>query len=153
MKGLFIEWAKISENPIAVYTIKRQDYEVDGILYPSLYRLYMETEDVTEARFVEGYLYDWDQWNSIASSSYYRDEIARWRTELKAKVLGRLVDELIKDATSGSKSSKSSAKFLVEKLSKQDKGRPTTAAVATTEEKTSTIVGEIARDVKRLRLQ
>lgn len=131
----------------------REDEEYEGKTYPSLYKLYIKTKDITEARFVAQYLYDWEQWNSLCSSATYRDEIARWRVELKALVLGELVDALIKDAKSDSKSSKASAKFLVEKLSKAKKGRPQTAVIPTTEETVTTIVSEVAKDMKRLRLQ
>ena len=153
VRQLFIENRNIGENDLAVYTMHREDRQHDNHVYPSLYKLYMATRDITEARFVSKYLYDWEQWNDLASSATYKDEIARWRVELKAIVLGELVDTLIKDALSNSKSSKASAKFLVEKLSKATKGRPATAVVPTSEETTATIVTEIARDKLRLRLQ
>ena len=153
VRQLFIENRNIGENDLAVYTMHREDEEFEGHLYQSLYKLYIETKDITEARFVSKYLYDWEQWNSLASSATYRDEIARWRGELKALVLGELVDTLILDAKSNSKSSKASAKFLVEKLSKREKGRPVSAVVPTSEETTTVLVSEIAKDMKRLRLQ
>ena len=153
VRQLFIENRNIGENDLAVYTMHREDEKYGGKTYPSLYRLYIETKDITEARFVTRYLYDWEQWNSLCSSATYRDEIARWRVELKALVLGELVDTLIEDAHSDSKSSKASARFLVGKLSKAAKGRPTTAVVPTSEEKVTTIVSEIAKDKLRLRLQ
>lgn len=153
VRQLFIENRNIGENDLAVYTMHREDEIHKGFNYPSLRRLYMKTKDITEARFVSLYLYDWTQWNSIASSAWYKDEIARWRLELKALVLGELIDTLIDDAHSDSKTSKSSAKFLVEKLSKNSKGRPVTAVIPTSEEKTTTIISEIAKDMKRLRLQ
>lgn len=151
VRQLFIENRNIGENNLAVYTMHREDEEYEGEIYESLYLLYMETRDITEARFVSQCLYDWEQWNDLASSATYKDEIARWRLELKALVLGELVDTLIKDAHSNSKSSKASAKFLVEKLSKKTKGRPITAVIPTSEEKTVTLVSEIAKDLKRIR--
>ena len=153
VKQLFIEWANVGENPYAMYTTAKTDKEVDGVVYLSLYRLYMETKDVTEARFVSTYLYDWDQWKSLCNAPFYKDEVARMRYELKNELVGELVDKLFADAVSDSKSSKSSAKFLVEKLSKDKKGRPTTAVLPTTEEKQETVVSAIAHDIKRLHLQ
>ena len=153
VRQLFIENRNIGENDLAIYTMHREDEEYEGTTYRSLYKLYLATKDITEARFVSLYLYDWEQWNSLCSSATYKDEIARWRTELKALVLGELIDTLVLDAHSDSKSSKSSAKFLVDKLSKRTKGRPTTAVVPTTEETTRSVVSEIAKDIKRLRLQ
>jgi len=148
VRQLFVENRSIGENDTAIYTMHRED---EGNC-PSLYRLYMEVGDITEARFVSLYLYDWQQWESIAKNSWYKDEIARWRTDLKAKVMGQLVDTLIEDAHSDSRSSKSSAKYLVDKLSRGAKGKPATAVVPTNEETATKITHEIAEDVKRLRL-
>ena len=153
IRQLFIENRNIGDNDVALYTMHREDETYEGKFYPSLYKLYIATRDITEARFVSDYLYDWEQWNDLASSATYKDEIARWRVELKALILGSLVDCLIDDARSDSKSSKSSAKFLVDKLSKNTKGRPTTAVIPTSEEKTHTLVSEIEKDIKRLHLQ
>lgn len=151
-RQLFIENDWIGENDLAVYTMHREDREHNGKTYPSLYKLYMAVADITEARFVSSYLYDWEQWNALAASATYKDEIARWRVELKSLVLGELIDTLIEDAHSDSKSSKASAKFLVDKLSKNNKGRPVTTVIPTSEETTTTIVSEIEKDMKRLRL-
>ena len=152
VRQLFIENDSIGENDVAIYTMHREGRMIEGKVYPSLYVLYMQEKDITEARFVSKYLYDWQQWNSIAASSWYRDEIARWRTDLKAKLMGELVDKLIEDAHSDSRSSKSSAKYLVDKLSKGPKGKPSTAVVPTNEETAQKITHDIAEDVKRLRL-
>lgn len=152
VKQLFIEWTNIGEYDLALYSFHREDRTIDGKLYPSLYKLYMATKDITEARFVSEYLYDWSQWNAIAKTVAFKDEIARWREELKAKVMGELVDKLIEDGLSNSRSSKSSAKFLVEKLSKRSAGKPATAVIPTSEEEASIIATEIADDMKRLKL-
>jgi len=146
---LFIEHGRGDQ---ALYTFTREDKEVEGKIYPSLYRLYMEHDDITEASFVSACFYGWEQWEKIANGALYRSEIARWRTDLKAKVLGILVQTLVSDATSGSKSSKSSAKYLVDKLSKAAKGKPTTAVIPTTEESAREITAEVARDIQRLSL-
>jgi hypothetical protein len=151
---LFYEGDSKDINLNAPYTISRTDKVVDGRTYLSLYRLYMEENDITEARFVARYLHDWYQWNKVSSSSLFRDEIAKWRVDLKAKLLGEMMDTLIEDATSGSKSSKSSAKFLVDKLTKSTKrGKPSTTVVPATEDSIRSITHEVAKDIKRLHLQ
>jgi len=149
---MFYEGDSKDVNPDAPYTIARDDKVVDGRTYASLYRLYVDCNDITEARFVSLYLHDWYQWDKIASSSLFRDEIAKWRNDLKHKLLGWMMDTLVEDALSDSRSSKSSAKFLVDKLSKGQKGKPTTAIVPTTEESARSITHEVARDLKRLQL-
>ena len=149
---MFYEGDSREVNPDALYTIAREDKTIGKRVYRSLYLLYMSEEDITEARFVDIYLHDWYQWNKIASSSLYRDEITKWRTDLKARLLGRLVDTLVNDAFSESRSAKSSAKYLVDKLSKGPKGKPTTAVVPATEDTVRSITTEVARDLKRLNL-
>ena len=149
---LFIEYADLGPNDFALYTMHREDAVVDGKTYPSLYLLYMEENDITEARFVQKYLYDWEQWEKIVNSAIWRDEVKRWRKDLKAHIMGTLFDELLTDALSGSKSSKSSAKFLVDKLSKGTKGKPVTAIVETSEESHENMTKGIYADAKRLQL-
>jgi hypothetical protein len=151
VKQLFVE-NNIGEYDNAVYTMHREDEVVGDKVYPSLHRLYVESNDITEARFVADHLYDWQQWEQLANSHTYRDEIARWRTDLKAKITGELVDSLLEDAKSSSRSSKSSAKYLVDRLTKGKRGKPTTANIATNDEKVKTITSEVASDMKRLQL-
>lgn len=119
-KQLFIEYDYLSDKDHAVYTLARSDKEVNGTVYPSLYRYYMETADPTEALFVERYLYDWEQWERICKSPALKDEIELWRNDLRKKVAGQLVSELMQDAfDKGSKTRTSSAKYLLDNVLKQ----------------------------------
>lgn len=151
-RQLFIEYHNNGEFDVAVYSLKRHDVTYNGKVYPSLYRLFMEEKDITEARFVSNHLYDWQQWDALVKGHFTKDEIARWRVDLKNIVMGELVDLLLEDAKSDSKSSKSSAKYLVNKLSTGARGKPATAVVPTSEELTSETFKEVAADAKRLRL-
>lgn len=128
-KQLFVEYAYISDNDNAVYTLARHDKEFEGRTYPSLYQLYMAEGDVTEARFVERYLYDWEQWERLQKNPVIAEEIERWRKDLKQKVGGQLVDELMSDAfNEDSKTRTSSAKYLLDNIIKpkarSSAGRP-----------------------------
>jgi len=148
-KGLFVEYSYEGKESKPVYTLAREDKEVDGVLYPSLYRLYMECDDITEAVFVSRYMLDARQWEMISSGSLFKEEIQNWRNDLKLKKLGRLVEELELDAVSDSRSSKSSAKFLIERVYGLPKrsGRPSNSP-AKTDSKDSQHAVE--RDYERL---
>lgn len=152
-KQLFYEYRHVSDNDFAIYTLARTDKEIDGKVYPSLYRLYMEEEDITEAKFVEKYLYDWEQWERIANGPVFKEEIELWRKELRVKVGGQLVDRLIKDAfNKTSKSSMSSAKYLLDNVIKTDnkrtsRGRPSSK----TDNGPIDISTEVASDLERVR--
>ena len=152
VKQLFIENDWIGTNDLAVYSLSRKDKEVAGKSYPSLYRLYMETGDITEARFVDLYLYDVEQWKRIAASSLLKDEVGKWREELKLRVLGSLVDSLVVDARSGSKSSTSSAKYLIDRFSKEPKGRPSNKAMDTSSSVSLKLAEDFEEDLKRVRV-
>lgn len=153
VKQLFIEWAAIGEYDNAVYSTKREDTTIDGTLYPSLYLLYMETADITENAFVELYMYDWTQWEKVSSAPFFKDEVARWRKDLKARKMAELVGVLMEDALSSSRSSKSSAKYLVDKLSKtKGAGKPSTAVVPSSEQELDELTKSIYVDKERLGL-
>lgn len=129
-KQLFVEHQYINpDSNLASYTMLHEDKTFEGIVYPSLYRLYMEANDITEATFVERYLHDWEQWTRLCSSAFFRDEVAQWREQLRKKVEGQLVERLVHDALNvDSKTHTSSAKYLLDRLDKKAGkrvGRPT----------------------------
>lgn len=113
-KQLFVEFSHLSDKDYAIYTLDTEDKEVNGKVYPSLYRLYMEEKDITEGRFIKKYLYDREQWERIYASPMLKEHIDRWRADLKLMITSELVAELMEDAKSGSKSSTSSAKYLLD---------------------------------------
>ena len=115
-RTLFVEYAQYGEKP-PLYTLAREDREVDGVVYPSLYRLYMEMGDIGEATFAKTYFYDLKQWLMIANSKMFGDEVALWRSELKQRKISEAIEELERDAfNEDSKSSASSLKFLIQNV-------------------------------------
>lgn len=122
VRQLFIEWGP---PEYALYTNKAYDVEIDGSTYRSLQRLYIEQDDLGEDSFVSRYLYDWNQWERIASDGLMSTYVEKWRHNLKQKKLSELLMALSKDALSDSKSAMSSAKYLIDRLSdSKSKGRP-----------------------------
>ena len=82
-QSLFLEIG-YSEN--AFYTLKDEDYEYNGKVYPSLKRLYLEHEDVHEYDFATTYLLGWNHWQRLLNNKQVRKYIDEWRNELDLKL-------------------------------------------------------------------
>lgn len=114
-------------DPEAPYTLSR----VDKGPHKSLYLLYMEADDVLEYDFAIKNLDGWDHWMRLCECTWFKPHIEKWRKELEIRTRARALKEIVRDSKSGSKSSASSSKFIVEKGwrdkegSANGRGRPT----------------------------
>lgn len=109
LKALFFETTGADKSSV-VYTLKDRDHEG----YPSLYKLYMACDDITEYVFATTYLDSWEHWEMLCQCTWFKPYIARWRRELelraKAKAL-KNIQTLAADPTS--KEFHQANKFLV----------------------------------------
>lgn len=129
-KTLFFE-TNFDDKPSVVYTLKDRDHEVDGVVYPSLYRLYMEMSDPLEYRFANTYLDGYEHWQMLCECSWFKPYVHRWRNELELKKRSEALVRLEADAISGSRSSAVSNRYLVDGKwrEKNGKGRPSKSDV------------------------
>lgn len=100
----------MADKKDVVYTLKNRDHEG----YPSLYRLYMETDDVTEYTFATQYLDGWDHWLQLCDCNWFKPYVSAWRKELEIKTKAaalKAIRELAKDPDS--KEHYQASKFLV----------------------------------------
>lgn len=88
-EDLFVEFNKEE----GMYTLKRDTY----MGKPSLYRLYMDMEDITEHSFANKYLGGWAHWQRLTQSKFFRKVLKEWREELEIKLVAKGLDTL-KDA-------------------------------------------------------
>ena len=127
------------------FTVKPRDTEFDGVLYPSMKRLYLECLDPTEETFVnlvfDG---DWLQWDRIRYSPQLLQYMKRgaginpdttwydeWREELETKLRSMGVKAVIAIAQDkADKNSFAAAKFLTTGQWKGNRGRPSKAEIA-----------------------
>lgn len=123
-QGLFLE---VSYNTkYAVYTLKDDDYEYEGKVYPSLKRLFLELEDVVEYDFANKYLLGWSHWKRLQENKLFTTVINEWREELELKLRSQAVRDIL-DMTADEKSFQA-AKWVADKgWEKLQKGRPRTA--------------------------
>ena len=63
-------WDMMYQKDTAKYVVSDEDKEVNGVMYPSLKRLYLEMEDITEYEFANKYL-DTDEKRRSARAAYF----------------------------------------------------------------------------------
>ena len=109
-KGLFLENYTIDRENI-MYTFSREDKGDTR----SLYKLYLQAEDLTEYDFANTYFESWDHWQSIATAAWMKDHLKKWRSELEIKMKAMAVKEMIKEATLGGKNAFQALKWIIDK--------------------------------------
>jgi len=133
-RALFFETASIDSRAKfnCPYTLKEDNHEVDGILYQSLRKIYLQYGDPTEYVFATEVLLSWDRWQHLCKASFFAPHIKAWREELAVKLQAEGIKLMVEEASSGSRSSAGAAKWLAERgWDKSDKrGRPSKKSVA-----------------------
>lgn len=140
---------------MVVYTLKDSDHTVGDVTYPSLYRLYLEAEDLTEYTFAVAHLDGWEHWQMLKSCSWFKPYAKRWKEELETKVMSRSLARLKAEAASSSKNAFYANKFLIERgwVPKADKsavGRPSKEAIKREAEAIFSASKEAESDFERI---
>lgn len=115
-KGLFFEMA--SKDDQILYTLKDADHRG----YPSLYRLYMEMDDVTEYEFANKYLDGWSHWMTLCECEWFKPFVARWREEIDLRMKAKALALIRKEALEGGRNALAASKYLMER-GWEDKGK------------------------------
>lgn len=110
LKQLFFE-TTLADKEWVLYTLK----DVDHNGYPSLYRLYMEADDVTEYVFANTYLDGWEHWQMLCECAWFKPYVARWRQELDLRMKARALAAIRSEARSGSRNAFAANKYLMER--------------------------------------
>jgi len=107
----------------SVFTLKEDDYEYKGKVYPSLKKLYIQHEDPTEYDFATKYLLGWQHWKKITENRALLVEIEQWREELELKIRSQAVKDMIDQSVEGG--SFQASKWLADRgWDKKAAGRP-----------------------------
>jgi len=154
LNALFYETAR--DKKAVLYTLKDGDHKS----YPSLYRLYMEMDDLTEYDFATTYFDGWEHWQMLCKCPWFIPYIARWREEMELRTKAKALKAIKQEAESDSKNAYSANKVLLEGGWKKDvekkvgsgRGRPSKDEI----NKQTVIEAEkrfrISEDAKRLNL-
>jgi hypothetical protein len=113
-KGLFLEFRRYDTEDLnlCLYTLKDEDHE----LYPSLYRLYMEMEDIHEAEFSKKYLGGYKHWKWLCNQDWFLPYVREWREELELLMMSRALRS-IKEASldSNNKVNLQASKYILDR--------------------------------------
>ena len=150
-RALFYETAE--DKSFCLYTLKDHDHKG----YKSLYKLYMETDDLTEYYFSQNYLDGWEHWKILKESTWFKPYAERWYEELSIRAKSEALANIKRDATTDSKSSAQSRKFIVEggweskDQKKENVGRPTKDRIRQQAEEMFNNAIDVEEDLQRLR--
>ena len=144
-QSLFLEFGY---QESAIYTLKEHDYEYKDRKLPSIKRLYLEMEDVTEYEFAKEYFLGWKHWQRLCENKMVLAEIEEWRFELEYKLKARAVKQMTELAATGSYQA---SKWLADKgWTERTAGRPSKAEKEKNRAIESRINDEYSADVLRL---
>lgn len=144
-QSLFLELGYKDE---AIYTLKEEDHEYNGIVLPSIKRLYVELEDPTEYEFATTYFAGWKHWQRICDNKVLSRYIAEWREELEVKLRSQAVRKMKNSADSGNYQA---AKWLADRgWDTRKAGRPSREEIAKEVAIQATEANEYSADASRL---
>jgi len=130
-KGLFYETFPVNRDNL-LYSLSTQDHP-DG--YPSIYRLYLETEDVTEFTFASLYFDGMVHWRKICSQDWFKPYLEAMRIDLHSKLKAKALEGIKEEAfSSDGKNRFAALKYLadkgyIEKETAKRVGRPNKTAL------------------------
>ena len=99
-KSLFIELTEAGDKYPAFFTLAEDDREVDGTVYISAKRKYLEYADPTEHIFATSVFGSYECWEAQMNSPTVRQYIEQWRKELELLLRSEGVKNL-RDAMKG----------------------------------------------------
>jgi hypothetical protein len=145
-QSLFLE---LGYSDAAVYTLKEEDYEYNGRVYPSIKKLYIECADPTEYAFAVEYFLNWKHWQRIADNKAIKKFIDEWREELEVKLRSQGVRQVMRAASLPG--GVQAAKWLADRgWSTRGAGRPTKAEIEREKAIHEKVSDEYSADIYRL---
>lgn len=133
----------------ALYTVRDEDYDLEGRILPSLKKLYLECEDPTEYEFATTYFYSWKHWQRIVNNKMMAPHIEEWREELAIKLMSKGIKGVIEQSYTDK--GYQAAKWLAEKgwVDKRV-GRPTNTDVENERKQAARLKDQFADDFERV---
>lgn len=133
---------------IALYSLKDVDHEVNGKIYPSIKRLYLEEADPTEYSFAMKYFLNWKHWKKVSESGTVAPHVKIWREELEQSLRSFAVQQMYKSAKEGNYQA---AKWFADRSwSNRGAGRPSKAEIDSEKKFQAEMDKEYSEDSVRL---
>mgnify|MGYP000403893104 CR=1 FL=1 len=149
-KALFFEQSLVGETRhYAIYTLKDDDHIVDGVVYKSLKKLFLECEDPTEYEFATTYLGGWKHWVNMQGVNDLKPFIEEWREEYNVKLRSIGVQKIVEMAKS--EGGYQAAKWLADKQwIDHPRGRPSKQEILKNTKEKTKIKKRLSGDVAKL---
>lgn len=145
-QALFLEIGY--ETDKAVYTLKDDDHTHNGVVYPSLKRLFLEMEDVVEYDFANTYLLGWSHWKRMNENKLLAKHFAEWREELELSIRSQAIKGIIDMSADDNFQAN---KWLSDRgWEKRAAGRPSKQEKLKEERMQQRIEDEFSADIKRM---
>lgn len=149
-QGLFLEFGYNTDH--AVFTLEDDHKMYKGGHYPSLKKLYLESEDVTGYLFSNKYLLGWKHWQRLQNNKLIASHIKEWEQEMEIRLTALGIQGIIDVASS--ESGFQANKWLAEKgWVKRGAGRPSNEEIERNIQEKVRINEEFSDDFERLGLQ
>lgn len=151
-KALFFE-TTLSDKSSVLFTLKDEDH----LGFPSLYRLYMEEEDLTEYNFATKYFSGWEHWKMLCECDWFKPYVERWREEVYLKIAARALIQIKGLAKTGGRDAFQAQRYLIDKgwLPKEDKnkrGRPSNEEIDKAAKEIASDINKVDADLARIGL-
>lgn len=147
-KQLFFEMTTPQDRQNALYSLKDEDHESNGVKYPSMRRLFLAEQDPTGYLVSLKYFGGWPHWTRLLKCSWFMDFLSLWQEELDMQMAATQLRTLL-DRQSDPKI----AQYLLNNgfLKKDNKvGRPTKEAIKLEAERISSDHQDISEDLYRI---
>lgn len=154
-KHLFLETYLDTLYPdvsTVVYTLGEEDK--DG--YPSLKKLYLQMNDLTEYKFATTHLGGWNHWQQLVGTEWFREHVMQWRTELELKNISEALIRIRDEAEMDGRNAFQANRFLATRgwIASEDKqerrGRPSKSEIKKAAEEQALKQTKPLADLKRL---
>jgi hypothetical protein len=150
-QGLFLE-TSYGNTENVMYTLKSRDHFYKGRLLPSIKRLYLEMEDITEYSFAYAYFLDWEHWKRIKANALIAKHMEGWREELEVRVAAGGIRAMQDMACDIEKPNFQAAKYIADRgWERRAVGRPSKEAVQREIRIAAKLSDEFTSDIERLK--
>lgn len=136
-----------------VWSLKDEDFEVNGIVYPSLKRIYFSFDHTPglEYEFAMETFKSWDHWVKLCNSQL-RSIFAEWREELDIKLKANAIRSVIKATKRSDAAGVTASRYIAERGYASKRGRPSKEELERTKRIEAGVEKELEEDLERMKL-
>jgi hypothetical protein len=152
-KALFLEESYENQENVC-FVLSPHHNEERGL--PSLYRLYLELEDLEEYTFAETYFLGMHHWRKLCECPWFKPHLKLMRADLEKKIKSRALSQMLKETQNpDSKNYFQALKYLADKgyKEKAEKGRPSKEQVSAAAKEEAKQVDELQEIYERLGIE